>query len=148
MFWSHVIFCVTRNHAISFSCLCLYFTNCYINLDKMHNATTWSGQAFSDFCLPKHKQHTAPLNWDSKEFEIRKLKYFWKMKYGPSSFYLWKVDDNFCLLPTPCVKPYCIAYVHAWAYPLFVCMCLGDLTWTNRKVSWAERAIEKLQLDS
>ena len=34
-----------------------------------------------------------------------KLKYepwcFWKLKDGPSSFYLWKFVDDFCFLPTP-----------------------------------------------
>jgi len=49
--------CYMKSCYSVFLCLCLYLTSCNINLDKIHNATTWSGQAFSGFCLPKHMQH-------------------------------------------------------------------------------------------
>ena len=32
------------------------------------------------------------------KFKIWSLNYFWKMKYGPSSFYLYKLIDDFLLI--------------------------------------------------
>ena len=44
------------------------------------------------------------MSFYRQKFEIWAVKSFWKLKYGPSSFYLWKFVHNFRSSLTPRVK--------------------------------------------
>ena len=45
------------------------------------------------------KFYVEKLAWITKFYQ---LKYFWRMKYGPSSFNIWKFVDDYCSLSIPC----------------------------------------------